>query len=185
MPLGNLARAGDVYQCSVLEESSNASDFHLLKAGKLKISTAPASKPGTGLAMQLILANVDCVAEGNDLGKPNKCGVAAHGPSPAAPVSAVVGLSVHIGGVDLANVFGIPIQFSKGTATFVGTGKNKIDGSAFGALIMSVLGQKMGFNTTSIRLPGSVPADCGNVPIAGPGCLDGTAFAFTGLTLGL
>lgn len=187
MPLGSVARAGDLFQATIIEEGPtvNLSDIHLLKPGNfIKITPAPPTKPGTGLAVLLNLKNVDCVTEGNDLAKTGKCGVAAHPPAVAVPVPAVMGLGVHLSGVDILNVFGIPIQFTKGVATFAANGKNKIDGSAFGTFISAVLGQRIGFQVVTIRPLGSVPGDCNSAP-AGPGCLDAAPIAFTGMTSGL
>lgn len=165
-PLAPAARAADVYQTTIVQEDTPASphDFVLTKPGnKIKIVSA---KPKTGLipsypgmTLQLILKNVDCVLEGNDLGKAGKCGVAAHNPAPAAPVPAVLGLSVHTLGQDIFNVIGIPITFTKGVALF-SNGKNKIDGTVFGSLISAVYGRTMGFHSPTVRVPGSAPSDC-------------------------
>jgi len=198
------ASAGDLYQSTIVEAPAasgdavpvNTSDFHLLKPGNL-MKVTPSKNPGEAVTMQLVLKNVDCVAEGNDGAKAGKCGVAAHNPNPAVPVHAVLDMSVHqyilfaiSGNADLMHVAGVPISFSKGVATIDASGKNKATGSAvFGALVGAFTNQKAGFHVTLVRTKGSDPANvttgCGVTPLPpGNTCLDGTEFGLTGITTG-
>jgi hypothetical protein len=214
--LSGTAYAGDFYQCSIIEAPAagldatpvNTSDFHLGKSGKLKIAPANSAKfPGTASTLQLLLTKVDCVAEGNDQGKDNQCGISQDplkckaagkpqvcctgvGTGPTCQtVPAVLDLSVHqfmtpAFGIDMMHVAGIPIHFTKGMATFDASGSNKVDGSQiFAFLVGAILGQPMGYNVTVIRTQGTVPGDCVGAP-PGPHCLDGIEFAFTGFTNG-
>ncbi len=213
LPLAT-AHAGDKYISTIVNEVNppNTSDFVLTKPGNA-FSVAPNPKTvGSGVVAQLTLKNVSCPAEGNDSGKIGKCGVAI---PPAkckgnnvpvgdtcctgvamgtcAPTPAVMVLSSHFAGVEALNVTGVPISFKGGQATFVLTGKNKIDGSVFGALVAAILGKPIGFDVTKFQTNGSdvnnLTTGCGVVPLppAGPlnTCSDGIPFAFTGITASL
>jgi hypothetical protein len=192
--LPGTAKAGEQYQSTIVGEPStvNTTDIHL-KAGpssnKVTVKANPAHS-GTGLVVQLVVSNVDCPAEGNDKGKTGKCGVAATKSTPQAPVPAMFVLSARFGGADYPDVFGVPIQFLKGQALFVSTGKTSQDGSAFGSLIGAILGQPIGI-FAKIRTQGTDVTQCpgpflntetlGNPP-ASNGCTDGTPLFFTGVT---
>jgi hypothetical protein len=217
IPLGNVANAADLYQTTIVEDPAlNATDFHLMKPGnKLKVTPAkPKKNPmdpmgpmlHPGMTIQLILKNVDCFSAGNDgvTAGTGKCGVAVHGMTPASPVPAVLGLSVHTLGLDIFGAIGLPIQFVKGTATFVATGKNKFDGTdpSMALLIGMILSNKIGFHVPTIQNQGTVPADCASIPLGSAslatvsptlailapggvaGCLDGNVIAFGGITVG-
>jgi hypothetical protein len=191
LPLAT-ARAGDKYQCTLVQEIStvNTTDFVLTKPGnKIKISPAPAP---TVLVTQLTLKNVSCPAEGNDKGKAGKCGearVSGTCAAPPCPVDAVLDMSVHVLGLDFFHVAGIPIEFTKGKAIFQANKTNKIDGSVFGGLVGAILGQPIGFQVLTIRTEGSDPTNpttgCGVVPLPpGDTCVNGTPLFFTGITAG-
>ena len=192
LPLAT-AHAGDMYQCSVIHDPSGSSDFMLTKPGnKIKIVPSPASMPGTGMVMQLILKNVDCPLEGNDKNTAGKCGVAATKATPAAPVDAILAVGVYYPPLNLVNVFGVPVQFTKGVATFTATGKNKVDGATVaGAFVGAVLGASMGFEAFTVRKPGSDPTNvttgCSVGPPlpAGNTCLDGEPFAMSGIKMSM
>ncbi len=209
LPLAT-AHAGDKYSSTIVQEVNppNTSDFALLKGGNA-LSVAPNPKTvGSGIVSQLVLKNVDCPLEGDDQGKAGKCGIkqdptkckAAGSPQACctglgtgptcAPTPAVMVMSTHFAGTDILNVVGIPISFKGGQASFVATGKNKIDGSVFGALVAAILGKPIGFDVTKFQTNGSDIANattgCGVVPLPAVNtCADGIPFAFTGITASL
>lgn len=186
------ARAGDSYSQSIVPAPLvgsldgapvNSSDFRIKYPGGNKFTTKPSKVLGEGMVTMLVLKNVDCPLEGNDQGKPNKCGISG------SPVPAVVDLSVHQFmtpsiGIDMLHVAGIPITFTKGMATFVASGTNKVIApQVFADLITQTLTQPLGMGAVAIKTQGSVPTDCATAP-AGVGCLDGIEFGFAGIIVG-
>jgi hypothetical protein len=175
------AQAGDKYQSTVVETASNPSDFHLTKHGK--ISFKPSTKPGDGgIVTQLNLKGIDCPppGPGNDGGTTGKCGVAG---SPV--VNHVLSVGVNFAGADLDEVAGVKYRIEKGAVAFQATGKNKIGGATFGALVSLIFNQPLGIGVLKLRTPGSDPSDCDTVPLAsGNGCTDGDLYAVAGIVAG-
>ena len=173
---------GTKYQSNVVDlGSSNATNFHLLKAGKLAFKSSTAVGSG-GLVTQLVLSNVDCPMDpqGNDAGVAGKCG-----PKLDPIVDHVVELGISFAGLDLDGVAGIKYQLKQGKAAFEFSGKNSMPGNALGATITLVYNQPLGIGIVRLRTPGSDPAACDTTPLLpGNHCTNGTPYAIAGVVVG-
>ena len=182
MALCGTAEAKDKYSATVVENSANTTDFHLLQGGS-KIQIKPSDKPGDGgIVTQLNLKFVDCPppGPGNDGGAPGKCGV-----KDSPVVNHVMDLSVHVLGNDFNSIVGIKYSIEKGKGFFQATGKNKITGDVFGAFVTLVFNQSLGIGVIKLREAGTDPTDCDTVPLVmGNGCTDGGIYAVGGVVFG-
>jgi hypothetical protein len=178
----NAARAADKYSASIVEYSFNVTNFHLAAPGS-KVKIKPSIKPGDGgIVAQLNLKFVDCPAPGpgNDGGEPGKCGV-KDSPVP----NHVMDLGVFVLGNDFPSIVGIKYAVEQGKAAFQASGKNKINGTAFGAFVTLVFNQSLGVGVIKLHEAGTDPTDCDTVPLGmGNGCTDGGIYAVAGITFG-
>jgi hypothetical protein len=164
--LASQAGAGDKYQSTVVN-STPSPNFDLSKSGK--VSLLPSLTPGNGgIVTQLVLSNVDCPPN-NDQGIVNKCGVKG-----SPQTNHVMAVSTTFLGQNLIDVVGVRYKLELGKAAFQATGKNKIGGAAFGALVTGIFNQPLGVGFIQLREPGSVPSDCDNVPLPPNTCKGGT-----------
>lgn len=188
------AYGGDKYQSTVVESSPNVTGFSIAGPGS-KVLIKPSSNAGRGgVQIKLGLKNVDCPPN-NDQGIPGRCGVSGN------PITNhVLDISVNVAGTDFSGIAGAEYQLERGRAVFMATGKNSIGGDAFGALTSIIFGEPLGVGQLKMRLPGSecdpagtfvdVDSDglcdrCEVVPLApGNTCLDGPAYALTGVVFG-
>lgn len=176
------AQAKDKYSATIVENSANGTNFHFAQGGS-KVQIKPSVKAGDGgIVAQLNLKFVDCPAPGpgNDGGAPGKCGVKG------TPVpNHVMDLSVHVLGNDFNSIVGIKYSVEKGKGAFQATGKNKINGTAFGAFVTLVFNQSLGIGLIKLREAGTDPTDCDTVPlVVGNGCTDGGIYGVAGVVFG-
>jgi len=178
MLLAPAANAGLKYQSNVVQSGPGSASFILLKAGKLAFKASSAPGKG-GVEVQLSLSKIDCPPD-NDNGVTGKCG-----PSASPVTGHVLELGISFAGLDLDGVAGIEYDITKGKTAFQFNGKNKIPGTALGALVSLVFDQPLGIGIVKLREPGSNPTDCNTTPLApGNGCTDGDAYAIAGIVVG-
>lgn len=172
------ALAADKYQATIVEDGTNTTDFSFTKGGS-KVSIKPSTKPGDGgIVTQLNAKFIDCPAIGNDKGKAGKCGE-----SGSAICDHVMNLGVRSVGLDLANVAGMRYCIEKGKVFFPSTGKNKVGGTGFGALITLIFNQPLGIGLIKLQTPGSDPNSCLTAP-APATCTDGDVYGMAGIVVG-
>ena len=186
-PLAGTAQAKDKYGASIVESPANTTNFSFAAPGS-KVQIKPSSKVGDGgIIAQLNLKFVDCAppGPGNDGGTPGKCGV-----KDSPVTNHVMDLGVNFGGVDFPSIVGIKYSIEKGKAAFQGTGKNKIGGGVFGALVTAVFNQPLGIGLIKLHEAGSDPAVCDTVPLVHPippainACIDGGVYGLAGIVAG-
>jgi hypothetical protein len=165
--LGGPARAGDSYQSTVINVSPNSTIYTLTKHGKIKILPSTAAGSG-GIVTQLVLSNVDCPPN-NDLNVAGKCGVKG-----TPQLNHVFALSASTFGADFTDVVGVKYKLEQGKAAFQATGKNKIGGNVFGALVSAIFNQPLGVGFIKLHQAGTVPSDCDSVPLPAKTCKGGT-----------
>jgi hypothetical protein len=184
------AQARDLYQSTIVEDADNGSGFHLLKSGS-KVKIKPSTKAGEGgFVLQLLLKHVDCPDILNFKAKPGLCGT-ADAPVASPVRNHVLELSVRAAGTELLGGAGNPtgagvlFRLEKGKAIFQKTGKNKVDGSIFGALATAIFNQPLGIGLIRVHTAGSNVAECATAPLLpGNGCTDGDIYAMSGITVG-
>jgi hypothetical protein len=176
---GGTVQAADKYAATIVESFVNPTTFGFAASGS-KVQIKPSTKAGDGgIIAQLNLKFVDCPPN-NDGGAPGKCGV-----KDSPIVDHVLNLSVNSLGVDFPSIAGIKYSIEKGKGAFQATGKNKINGTAFGAFVSLVFNTPLGIGLIKLHEAGSVPADCDTVPLAmGNGCVDGGVYGIAGIVVG-
>ncbi len=182
--LASPVQAKDKYQCSVIEVATNPTNFTWVAGtNKSKMKISPSYKDGDGgMVMQLGLKALDCPLDpkGNDGGEAGKCG-----PKDDPVLNHVLALSVNAVGLDLVDVAGVLYDVEGGKAKFVGTGKNKIGGTLFGAMVGMIFNTPMGIGQIKLHEAGSNPLACETAPLPpGSPCLDGGVYAMTGINVG-
>lgn len=170
-------QAKDKYQSSIVGTNPANPNFSFTKGGS-KVSFKPSTKDGDGgIITQLNVKFIDCPPN-NDKGLPGKCGVKGN------PIcDHVMNLSVLAVGLEVSPAAGLRYCIEKGKVFFPSTGKNKIGGDFFGALITLVFDQPLGVGLIRLQEPGSIPSDCATAP-PDPGCTDGALYGFAGITVG-
>ena len=172
------------YSSSVMPRPGYAGDFTMPGKAKGKVQIKPSKKDGdAGWTIQLNVKGIDCPLAGNDGGEAGKCGLNDVG---------VAGHQMELNILALGAVgakVAVEFQIEKGKTTFVSTGKNKQGAGGAGALATVLFNTNLAIDSIRLHEPGSDPLNamtgCGVIPLPEPNtCLDGPAWAFTGIQVG-
>lgn len=178
MLLAAPVQAKDKYQSTIVEEFNNSTDFSFTKSGS-KVKFQPSTKDGDGgVVTQLNVKFIDCPSVANDKGKAGKCG------EKGVPIcDHVMVMNVRALGVEVPNAAGLRYCIEKGKVYFPDTGKNKIPGSALGALVTLLFDKPLGIGVIKLQTPGSNPSDCDTAPPPST-CTDGDVYGIAGIVVG-